>query len=480
VLATLAPASAGVTYLWILHENRNYATIARTFPFKVHSTFMTTLEQAAEKLDFKRILPILVIVLVDLMGLSIIIPLMPLFAARFGATPLIIGILQATYPMMQFIGAPILGRLSDHFGRKPVLIASQIGTLAGFVLLGFANTLWLLFLSRIIDGLSGANISTAQAAIADSTNEKTRTQGLGLVGAAFGVGFVLGPIIAYIVLAVSGGDYRTVALTAAFFSLTSILLTAFWFNETHQDDSPTISSLKSPFRFTAMFNALRRPTIGFLLLIMFFYQVAFGGYEQLFSLFTLTRLGMDATDTSGLFALAGVFIVIVQGGLIGRWSRKKGDRWLVILGVSTLAIGLIGTALTPRIPVPWYSESKVVQSLAGQNEIRVSTQNIKVALPDESRRGWFGIVWLLVASFPAALGGGVLHPAVNSLITKSADQRELGSMLGISAGFYSAANAIAPLFYGSLFQWLGAPVPFFAGGLILLILWVLAPRAISK
>jgi MFS family permease len=449
-------------------------------PLKAYLTFMTTLEQVAEKLDFKRILPILVIVLVDLMGLSIIIPLLPLFAARFGATPFIIGILQAAYPMMQFIGAPILGRLSDRFGRKPILIASQIGTLAGFILLGFANTLFLIFLSRIIDGLSGANISTAQAAIADSTNEKTRTQGLGLVGAAFGVGFVLGPSIAYVVLATSGGDYRTVALTAAFFSLTSILLTTFWFNETHHDNSPKISSLKSPFRFTAMSDALRRPIIGFLLLIMFFYQVAFGGYEQLFSLFTLTRLGMDATDTSGLFALAGIFIVIVQGGLIGRWSRKRGDRWLVILGVSTLAIGLIGTALTPHIPVPWYSESKVMRSLAGQGKIRVSTQNIKVSLPDESSKGWFGIVWLLIASFPAALGGGVLHPAINSLITQSSDQSEVGGMLGISAGFYSAANAVAPLFYGLLFQWLGAPVPFFAGGLILLILWILAPRVIPK
>jgi len=441
---------------------------------------MTTLEQTAEKLDFKRILPILLIVLVDLMGLSIIIPLMPLFAARFGATPLMIGILQATYPLMQFIGAPILGRFSDRYGRKPVLIASQIGTLVGFVILGFANTLWLLFLSRIIDGLSGANISTAQAAIADSTNEKTRTQGLGLIGAAFGVGFVLGPIIAYIMLAASGGDYRAVALTAAFFSLISILLTTFWFQETHRDASSSTSALKSPFRFAAMFDALRRPTIGFLLLIMFFYQVAFGGYEQLFSLFTLTRLGMDATDTSGLFALAGIFIVIVQGGLIGRWSRKKGDRWLSILGVSTLAIGLIGTALTPSIPVPWYSESRVMESLAGHGEVQVSTQNIKVTLPDERRKGWGGIMWLLVASFPAALGGGVLHPAVNSLITKSSDKREVGGMLGISSGFYSAANALAPLFYGFLFQWLGAPVPFFAGGLILLLLWMLAPRAIPN
>jgi MFS transporter, DHA1 family, tetracycline resistance protein len=441
---------------------------------------MTETQPPVEKLNFKRLLPVIVIVLVDLIGLSIIIPLLPLFAARFGATPLIIGILQATYPMMQFVGAPILGRLSDRFGRKPVLIASQVGTLAGFILLGFANTLWLLFLSRIIDGLSGANMSTAQAAIADSTTEKTRTQGLGLLGAAFGVGFILGPIIAYIVLAASGGDYRAVAFTAAFFSLASILLTAFWFHETHTAASPSALRVKAPFTLNAMLDALKHPAIGFLLAVMFFYQIAFGGYEQLFSLFTLTRLGMDATDTAGLFALAGLFIVIVQGGLIGRWSRKKGDRWLVILGVSTLAIGLIGTSLTPRIPVPWYSQSRVLDSLAGQSAIRVSTQNIKVTLPDEANKGWFGIAWLLIASFPAALGGGVLHPAVNSLITKSSNKEEVGGMLGISAAFYSAANAVAPLFYGSLFQWFGGPVPFFIGGLVLLILWVVAPRYIPK
>ena len=215
---------------------------------------MTTTETVApvEKLDFKRVLPIICIVLVDLMGLSIIIPLLPLFAARFGATPFLIGILQAAYPTMQFVGTPILGGLSDRFGRKPILLFSQLGTFAGFILLGFANTLPLLFLSRIIDGLSGANLSTAQAAIADSTTEKTRTQGLGLIGAAFGVGFTLGPIIAYIVLALSHGDYRAVALTAAFFSLSSILMTTFWFHETHHDDSPEVSSRRPVFSLAAM------------------------------------------------------------------------------------------------------------------------------------------------------------------------------------------------------------------------------------
>ena len=439
---------------------------------------MTSFEQSSEKLDFKRILPIIVIVFVDLLGLSIIIPLLPLYAARFNATPFVIGVLQATYPLMQFLGAPILGRLSDRFGRKPILVISQIGTLAGFILLGFANTLTLLFLSRIIDGLSGANISTAQAAIADSTNEKTRTQGLGLIGAAFGLGFVFGPIIAFIVLAATGQNYQAVAWTAAFFSFASILLTSFWFSETRTSDSA--SALRKKFSFNALNEALRRPKIGFLLILMFFYQIAFGGYEQLFSLFTLTRLGMDARDTSGLFVLAGLFIIVVQAGFVGRWSKQKGDRWLVIMGVSTLALGLIGTALTPAIPVPWYEQSKVMDTLAGEGAIRVSIQNIQIQLPDQAARGWFGIIWLVIASFPAALGGGVLHPAVNSMISKSSDKSEVGGMLGVSASMYSAANAIAPLFYGALFQWFGAPVPFMVGGLILLVLWFIASRVIPS
>ena len=183
-------------------------------------------------------------------------------------------------------------------------------------------------------------------------------------------------------------------------------------------------------------------------------------------------------DRTGLFVLAGLFIIVVQGGFVGRWSKQKGDRWLIILGVSTLSIGLIGTALTPAVPVPWYEESKVLTTLAGEGALQIPIQNIQIQLPDEAKKGWLGIIWLIIASFPAALGGGVLHPAVNSLITKTADKSEVGGMLGISASMYSAANAVAPLFYGSLFHWFGAPVPFMAGGLILLVLWFSAQRAI--
>lgn len=190
-----------------------------------------TAPEAEEKLDFKKILPIFVIVLIDLLGLTIIIPLLPLYAASFRANAFVIGALGAAYPIMQFIGAPLLGRLSDRYGRRPVLIISQIGTLIGFLILGVANSLALLFISRIVDGISGANIATAQAAITDSTTDKTRTQGLGLIGAAFGLGFIIGPIIAFIALAATGNNYQSVAYVAAAFSLGSILLTTFMFEE---------------------------------------------------------------------------------------------------------------------------------------------------------------------------------------------------------------------------------------------------------
>ena len=422
--------------------------------------------QPQAKLDIKKILPVLVIILVDLLGLSIIVPLMPLYAARFGANALIIGILGSAYPMMQFIGAPILGRLSDRLGRRPILIVSQIGTLAGFILLGFANSLPLLFLARIIDGLSGANISTAQAVVTDLTTEETRTQGLGLIGAAFGMGFILGPIIAFAVLLATANNYQAVAFTAAFFSLSSLLLTFFWLPES-RDPQKNVSAQKKQPSIPAMLDAIKRPTTGILLIMMFSQQLAFGGYEQMFSLFTLNRLGMGARDTSGLFVLAGLFIVVIQGGFIGRWSRKYGDRWLVLLGLATLAAGLILTAATPQIPVPWYNQAKITAEMQGKQ----STQLINVSLPEETNKGWPGIIWVLIASFPAALGGGVLHPAINSLITKSAQKDEVGGILGISASFYSAANAVTPLFFGFLFQVFGAPVPFYAGSILLAVLW---------
>jgi DHA1 family tetracycline resistance protein-like MFS transporter len=437
---------------------------------------------AEDKLDFKKILPVFVIVLIDLLGLTIIIPLMPLYAASFGADAWTIGLLGAAYPVMQFIGAPLLGRLSDRYGRKPVLLVSQLGTLIGFIVLGFADALWLLFLARLIDGLSGANISTAQAVITDSTTEKNRTQGLGLLGAAFGLGFVVGPVIAFLSLALSGNDYRVPAFVAAGLSAISILLTGFWLDETLPQELRGKVAKKAALSVGAMLQALRRPEVGLLLALMFAQQIAFGGFEQLLALFTLNRLGLNASGNAVIFVFVGVLVVVVQGGFIGPWSRKLGDRRLIYLGLATLAVGLILTSFTPRQPMPAYSQERLAQELNASGDFRTHenpiTRSLKIEIPPDTNKGWLGLGWILVAMIPASIGGGVLQPSINSLITKQVTRIEVGGMLGISAAFLSGANAVAPLLGGAIFQAWGSSAPFLLGGLLMAALLLISLRAI--
>lgn len=432
-------------------------------------TASTPVVSAEDKLDFKRVLPIFVIVLIDLLGLTIIIPLLPLYAASFGADPVTIGLLGSTYPMMQLIASPILGGLSDRFGRKPVLVVSQIGTFIGFIVLGFAVTLPVLFLSRIIDGISGANIVAAQAAITDSTTERTRTQGLGLIGAAFGLGFTIGPAIAGISLALSGNDYRVPAFVAAGFSLLSILLTLFWFKETLPPEKRGQRSAAREGSFASnLARSLANPLVSILLLVMFMQQLVFGGYENLFALFSLSRLGLNAAGNALLFVFIGVVLVLVQGKYIGPLSRKYGERKLIFAGLALLTVGLVLTALTPAIVVPWYSAAEL------QNELSNSTSAIQVPLPATDVSGWIGLLWIAIASVPMAIGSGFLSPSINSLITKRVPKSEIGASLGTSSSLVSLANVITPIGGAILFQSLGTSAPFLIGGAMMAVVLVLA------
>lgn len=429
------------------------------------------------RLDFKRVLPIFALVFVDVLGLTIVLPLLHLYSAVYGASPLEIGLVAATFPLAQLIGVPVMGALSDRYGRKPLLLISQITTCIGFILLGMANSLWLIILSRLIDGLFGANLATAQAALSDITSDENRAQGLGITGAAFGLGFIFGPIIALLALEFSDNNLALPAFIAAAYSFISILLTLFVFKETlppSERNQGLNSRVVNP---ALMLQVLRRPSINVLLLLLFAQQVIFFGFESLLGLFTLTRLGILGQGNAVIFLLVGVILVIVQVRFIGPWSRKFGERKLVTASLALLAVGLILIALTPEQPHPFYvrqiAEHRLLQQTSSTEAI---IGEIAVPLPDDANRGIGGLLWTLASLVPLSIGAGLIRPSLNSLLTRQVSTQEYGRVLGTSSALVSAADAIAPLAGGLLFQHYGATVPFLAGGLLMGVLLLFSLR----
>jgi len=266
-------------------------------------------------------------------------------------------------------------------------------------------------------------------------------------------------------------------------SSVSVLLTWLWLPETLPVERRGAKiNEKTAFSFGALFKALAHPQVGLLLVLVFAQQIAFGGFEQLLPLFTLNRMGLDASGNAVIFVFVGIIVVAVQGGLIGPWSRKYGDRKLVYAGLTLLAIGLILTAMTPQLPPPGYSKAELQASLSASGDFRThenpTTRNLAIELPEDTNTGWAGLIVLLIAMIPAAIGGGVLQPSINSLITKRVDPMEVGGMLGISAALLSGANAIAPLLGGTIYQALGPAWPFLLGGVMLALLMLFAIRSI--
>jgi DHA1 family tetracycline resistance protein-like MFS transporter len=427
----------------------------------------------AKGLDFKRVLPIFALTFVDVLGLTVILPLLHLYAAAYGATPLQIGLVAAAFPLAQLIGVPVMGALSDRYGRKPLLLISQVSTCASFLMLAASNSLALIILSRLVDGLFGANLATAQAAITDITDEKNRAQGLGLTGAAFGLGFLFGPAIALFSLEVSN-SLATPALIAAAYSFVSILLTLFAFKETLPAACRRIGPLLQSSIFLSAFRMLQRPRLNHLLLLMFAQQVVFFAFESLLGLFVLSRLGLLGQGSALVFIYVGFILVYVQARLIGRWSRKYGERRLVFIALGTLSLGLLMLSVTPNQPHPLYVERRAEASF---NELLPTAAEavigeIPITLPDDSQRGFGGVTWFLIALVPLAIGAGLIRPALNSLMVQQAPAGETGAVLGVSAAFVSLADAVAPLIGGWIFQMYGSSAPFAVGGMVMAVLLI--------
>ena len=430
-------------------------------------------------LDMRRVIPIFLLVFVDMLGLTVILPLLHIYAATFGAGPLQIGVVMAVFPLAQLLGAPMMGALSDRFGRKPLLLVSQLTTCISFIMLGLAGSLEMVILSRLFDGLFGANISTAQAALSDITDHSNRTRGLGITGAAFGLGFIFGPIIA--ILSFEFTDSLAVpAFTAAVYSFVSLMITTFVFRETHPPEkrgqgggiiSPLIAA-----------RYILRPALGFLLALMFAQQVIFFGYESLLGLFTLTQLGFLGQGNALLFLLIGIILVTVQARYIGRWSAKYGEKRLVMAALALLTIGLGLTGTTPAQPHPFYVQEIAQRDLLSQNpsSAEAAIGGLGIALPPNGNNGIGGLVWMLFAILPISVGAALIRPAINSLLTRRVSEQEYGKVLGVSSALVSAANALSPLAAGLIFQSLGATAPFLIGAGLMGGLFVLGMIYLSR
>lgn len=430
---------------------------------------------SSNRLSFGRVMPVFALTFVDILGLTIILPLLHLYAAAYGATPLQIGLVAAAFPLSQLIGVPVMGALSDRYGRKPLLLISQISTCLSFLMLAAANSLELVILSRVIDGIFGANIATAQAAITDLTDEKTRAQGLGLIGAAFGLGFILGPAISLFALEFSD-SLALPALIAAAYSFVSIFLTLFGFRETLPPEKRRSNSAGwSSIAFTSL-RTVRHSQLQPLLLLMFAQQVVFFAFESLLGLFTLSRLGLLGQGNALVFIYVGVILVYAQARLIGRWSRKYGERKLVFIALGALASGLLLLAVTPDQPHPLYVQRRVTFELRSltPSSTEAIIGDIPITLPEDSQRGFGGILWFALAIIPLAVGAGLIRPALNSLMIQRSQPGESGAVLGVSASLVSLANAVAPLLGGLIFQLHGEAAPFLIGGVVMAALLVMS------
>jgi DHA1 family tetracycline resistance protein-like MFS transporter len=379
---------------------------------------------------------IILVVFIDLLGFSVIIPLLPYYAKTFNASDTTIGLLLASYAAAQLIGAPLLGRASDRFGRRPILLISVLGTFLGFLLFGFAESLTILFASRILQGLTGGNLSVAQAYITDVTDAKSRNRGLGMIGAAFGLGFIIGPAVGGVLSNIS---YHVPAFVAAGFSFLNLLLIGFWLPESLTPERRSELAGKRPaLTFAALLQALQHRLTGPLLITRFLYSLAFVILQSIFALFALKRFNMSVVATGFVLTYVGVVSVITQAWLVGKLSQRFRDTLLIEGGLLVLGGGLLLWAFAPNIPT------------------------------------------LVVSVTPIALAGGLLNTIVPAALTKTVEPQEVGGILGLSTSIESATRVIAPLLGGILLENISYWAPGTLGALLLFTTFAYVLRTIRS
>ncbi len=356
-----------------------------------------------EKFFTKPLIIIFITIFIDLVGFGIAIPVLPDYAkTEFGASPFVIGWLLASYSIMQFISTPFLGQLSDKYGRRPVLFFSLLGTSVAALITGLSSTLPLLFFGRIFDGATGGNISTAQAYIADITTKENRAKGMGLIGAAFGLGFIFGPAIGGIL---SKFGSHTPFFFVSALAFTNAVLLYFILPESRKFNE-TEAVEKRNNRFSELFKSFADSRFGIVTALYFLLVVAFSIMTTVFVQYTSFRFGYTPEQNGYLFAFIGVLAIILQGGVFARLVERFGETKLVVLGSVLLAASFFA--------VPFVG-------------------------PETG-----GLTALLVGIAFFSIGNSLSSPALTSLASKEAHDEAQGKTLGILQSAASLARAIGP------------------------------------
>jgi len=362
---------------------------------------------------------IFVTVFIDLLGFGIIIPLMPFYAETFGATAFTVGMLSTSFSVMQFLFAPFWGRLSDRVGRRPVILIGLFGSFVSYLLFGLAQSLVLLFAARIAAGIAGANIPTAQAYMADVTTPENRAKGMGLVGAAFGLGFIFGPATGGFL---SQWGYQAPSFFASGLSLANFVAAWFLLPESHP---VAADGHARPSRLEAFRAAFERPRLPALLVIYFVVITAFSSFELNFSLYGERHFGFTSTTIGYLFAFIGIILSLVQGVLVGKVVPKAGEHRIVPAAIGILCSGMVLIPLAGTLPV------------------------------------------LVAACGILALGMGFHSPSVTSAISRLSRADEQGGILGLAQSVASLGRIVGPAWGGFLYDRFGSASPFYGASAML-------------
>ena len=378
----------------------------------------------------KKKLPLLIIFLtifIDLLGFGLVIPILPFYAEHYGASAFQVGLLSMSYSLMQFIFAPIWGRISDRAGRRPVLLLCLVGTAFGHLVFAFADSLIMLFIARSLTGIAAASIPVAMAYISDVTTEENRAKGMGLVGAAFGLGFIFGPAVGGIL---SQYGFSVPILFASLLSISASLLAYFKLPESFIPNK-TRNVNEQKFNLKNLKNAISSPVIGILFIIFFLITLSFANLETVFALFTERKFGYDAEINGYIFALVGVISALTQGILIGPLVKKFGEKKLITTSIFLLGTGFILFPIANAI----YTFLPVVALIA------------------------FSI--------------GVHNPSVITLISKNTPPEKQGGILGLNQSLGSLARVLGPLWGGFFFDQISIGFPFFSAGILIFLIFFL-------